>query len=109
MARRWTTAAPRDTIADMSHSDAKVPIVGIGSDGLAGLSTRSRELLTRADLVLGSDGALALLPELQARRHVIGTDLQEILDTIRTNLGKLRMVIVATGDPLFYGVARYLC
>src|SRR5947209_19563479 len=25
------------------------------------------------------------------------------------SLGKRRMVIVASGDPLFYGVARYLC
>src|SRR5262245_46431984 len=93
----------------MSHSNAKIPIVGIGGDGLAGLSTHARDLLSRAEIVLGSDSALALLPELKAQRHPIGTDLQEVVDTIKTNLGRKRLVIVATGDPLFYGVARYLC
>jgi precorrin-6Y C5,15-methyltransferase (decarboxylating) len=93
----------------MSASDAKIPIVGIGGDGLGGLSARSRDLLTGADVVLGSDSALALLPELKAKHHVIGGDLQEVIDFIKTNSGHQRLVIIATGDPLFYGVARYLC
>ncbi len=93
----------------MSTSNAKTPIVGISGDGLAGLSTHSRELLTKAEIVLGSDSTLALLPELKAQRRPIGTDLQEVVDFIKTNFGRKRMVIVATGDPLFYGVARYLC
>ena len=29
--------------------------------------------------------------------------------TVESNLGQKRIVIVASGDPLFYGVARYLC
>ena len=47
---------------------AKIPIVGVGPDGLAGLTARSRELLTAADVVFGSDAALRLLPELSAER-----------------------------------------
>jgi len=93
----------------MNISDAKVPIVGVGGDGLAGLSGRSRDLLSAAELVFGSDTALALLPELKAERFRIGSDLQEVVDALKANVGKRRMVIVATGDPLFYGVARYLC
>jgi len=31
------------------------------------------------------------------------------VNTLETNLGKKRMVVMAGGDPLFYGVARYLC
>src|SRR5438552_2148185 len=93
----------------MSTSDAKVPILGIGGDGLAGLSVRSRDLLHAADLVFGSDAVLALLPELRAQRVRIGADLQEVVDTLKANLGRKKMVIVAAGDPLFYGVARYLC
>src|SRR5262249_13444786 len=36
-------------------------------------------------------------------------DLQEVVRTLEANLGRKRMVVVAGGDPLFYGVARYLC
>src|SRR5439155_249949 len=39
----------------------------------------------------------------------IGPDLQEVVRTLESNLGRKRLVVVATGDPLFYGVARYLC
>ncbi len=90
-------------------TEPKIHIIGIGSDGLAGVTGRARELLTAADLVLGSDNALNILPELKAQRLRIGPDLGQVMQTLETNLGKKRMVVVAGGDPLFYGVARYLC
>jgi precorrin-6B C5,15-methyltransferase / cobalt-precorrin-6B C5,C15-methyltransferase len=93
----------------MSSTLSKIHIVGVGGDGLAGLTMRGREILTSADIVLGSDSALRLLPEINAERIRIGSDLQEILEKLRANFGKKHMVVVAGGDPLFYGVARYLC
>jgi precorrin-6Y C5,15-methyltransferase (decarboxylating) len=89
--------------------ESKIYIIGIGSDGLAGLTARAREHLTSADLVLGSDNTLGWLPELTAERHTIGPDLQEVVRLLESQMGHKRMVIVAGGDPLFYGVARYLC
>src|SRR4029077_13298658 len=50
----------------MATPDAKIPVLGIGGDGPAGLTGRSRDLLAAADLVLGSDAALGLLPDLRA-------------------------------------------
>jgi len=93
----------------MSPSTAKIPVLGIGGDGAAGLTARSRQLLAEAELVLGSDNVLSLLPDLKAQRYRIGPNLQDAVETIRAGLGKRKMVVVATGDPLFYGVARYLC
>jgi precorrin-6Y C5,15-methyltransferase (decarboxylating) len=89
--------------------EAKATIIGIGADGLAGLTTRACELLRSADLVLGSEPALDRIAEVSTERHRIGTDLQELVRTVESNLGQKRIVIVASGDPLFYGVARYLC
>jgi precorrin-6Y C5,15-methyltransferase (decarboxylating) len=89
--------------------EAKIHILGIGSDGLAGLTGRARELLQSAELVLGSESTLRLVPALAAERLPIGPDLLEVVQTLENNLGKKRMVVVASGDPLFYGVARYLC
>jgi precorrin-6Y C5,15-methyltransferase (decarboxylating) len=93
----------------VASASPRITIIGVGGDGLAGVTARSRDLLLGADLVLGSDTALRLLPELTAQRVRIGADLQEVVETLRANLGRKRMVIVANGDPLFYGVARYLC
>jgi precorrin-6Y C5,15-methyltransferase (decarboxylating) len=89
--------------------ESKVFIIGVGSDGLAGLTARARELLASADLVLGSDHTLDWLPELTGERYPIGPDLQEVVRLLENELGRKHMVIVASGDPLFYGVARYLC
>jgi precorrin-6B C5,15-methyltransferase / cobalt-precorrin-6B C5,C15-methyltransferase len=88
--------------------EPKIYIIGIGSDGLAGLTARARDLILSAELVLASDNTLSLLPESKAERFRIGTNLQEVVRTLEANASK-RMVIVASGDPLFYGVARYLC
>src|ERR1700722_753120 len=88
---------------------AKVPVMGIGPDGTAGLSVRSRDLLASAEMVFGSDAVLRLLPELSAERIAIGSDLPAVIDRLKTNLGSKRIAIVAIGDPLFYGTARYLC
>lgn len=87
----------------------KIPIVGVGPDGSAGLTARSREVLAAAEVVYGSDPALRLLPELTAERVRIGADLPDVVARIKANLGTRRQAIVAIGDPLFYGTARYLC
>ncbi|MCI0642458.1 MAG: precorrin-6y C5,15-methyltransferase (decarboxylating) subunit CbiE [Gemmataceae bacterium] len=89
--------------------EAKIYILGVGSDGLTGLTGRARDLLVNADLILGSDHALELVAELNAQKMRIGPDLLEVVKTLESNLGKKRLVVVASGDPLFYGVARYLC
>jgi precorrin-6Y C5,15-methyltransferase (decarboxylating) len=89
--------------------EPRIYIIGVGSDGLAGLTSRVRDLLLSADIVFGSEHTLKLLPELKAERRPLGTDLQEAVHTFTSLLGRKRLAIVAGGDPLFYGVARYLC
>src|SRR2546430_7278216 len=93
----------------MTQDPPKIHVVGVGGDGLAGLTSRARELVAGADLLVGSDGALRLLPEVNAERVRIGSDLGEVTERLRASFGQKRIVVVATGDLLFYGVARYLC
>jgi precorrin-6B C5,15-methyltransferase / cobalt-precorrin-6B C5,C15-methyltransferase len=85
-----------------------IPIVGVGPDGLAGLTQRSAELLRGAELLFGSEAALRLLPELPAERVRIGSDLPAIVERIRRERNTKRIAIAAVGDPLFYGTAKYL-
>jgi precorrin-6B C5,15-methyltransferase / cobalt-precorrin-6B C5,C15-methyltransferase len=94
---------------DEGQMTTRIPVIGVGPDGIAGLSARSCEVLAAAEMVFGSDGALRLLPELSAERVPIGSDLPAAVEKLRTNLGKKRVAVVASGDPLFYGTARYFC
>lgn len=93
----------------MSGTEAKIHIIGVGSDGLAGLTSRARDLITHADLVLASAPTMSLAPEITCERHTLGTDPQEAVRLLEGNLGRRRIVVLASGDPLFFGVARYLC
>jgi len=90
-------------------AEAKIHILGVGSDGLRGLTGRARDLLQQADVILGSEQTLGLVPELKAERVKIGNDLTETAQFLEKNLTAKKMVVIASGDPLFYGVARWLC
>ena len=84
-------------------------IIGIGDDGTAGLSEAARTILASADLLMGESGPLSSVSVVtqQATPIVIGGDLELAVQTIRSNLDK-QIVVLAAGDPLFYGIARYL-
>ncbi|MEN6493934.1 MAG: precorrin-6y C5,15-methyltransferase (decarboxylating) subunit CbiE [Thermoguttaceae bacterium] len=86
----------------------KVYIVGVGEDGVAGLTDRARKLVEGADLLVGEPQALALVSDLAKERLVVGPNLDEAVKRIESASTK-RIVVLAVGDPLFYGVARYLC
>ncbi len=86
----------------------KVHILGIGDDGLDGLTAAARKLVERAELLIGEQHALAHVPNLAAERLVFGPSLDEAVRRIEASPGK-RIVVLVVGDPLFYGVARYLC
>jgi precorrin-6B C5,15-methyltransferase / cobalt-precorrin-6B C5,C15-methyltransferase len=91
----------------MSTSE-KIHVVGIGENGLDGLTAAARELIENAQVLVGDEHALASLPATSAQRIAAGADLDAAVSQIAAASGK-RIVVLASGDPLFYGVARYLC
>ncbi len=91
----------------MSRAE-RVYIVGIGEDGLEGLTEAARTLVCAAELLVGEEHVLGLVPEGTGQRLAVGTSLDRAVQEIAKSAGK-RIVVLAEGDPLFYGVARYLC
>jgi precorrin-6Y C5,15-methyltransferase (decarboxylating) len=79
----------------------RIWIIGVGSDGLSGLTSRARDLLLSAEVVFGSDRVLGLLPELPGEHRPLGSDLQETTEELRALIGKKRLAVVAGGDPCF--------
>ncbi len=86
----------------------KVYILGIGDDGFEGLTRAARTVIEQADLVIGSAQMLAAMGELAAERIAVDGDPEEVARRVAGNPDK-RVVVLASGDPLFYGTARYLC
>ncbi|HQU47381.1 MAG: cobalamin biosynthesis bifunctional protein CbiET [Planctomycetia bacterium 21-64-5] len=89
-------------------ADARIHIIGIGDDGLEGLTSAARQLIEQAGLLIGADHSFARLPKLAAERMVVGANLDGVVERLANLRGK-RAVVLVSGDPLFYGMARYLC
>ncbi|HWB09225.1 MAG TPA: precorrin-6y C5,15-methyltransferase (decarboxylating) subunit CbiE [Pirellulales bacterium] len=87
---------------------AKIHIIGIGDDGLDGLTSAARQLIERAELLVGAEHTLARLPKLSAERMLVGGNLDGVVERLAHAKGK-RAAVLVSGDPLFYGMARYLC
>ncbi len=92
---------------DLSQ-DRKIQIIGIGDDGVDGLTEAARKIVRDAEVLVGSRHNLSVVRSTSAEKIVTGGDLEELVDQLTQRQGK-RMVVLATGDPLFYGVARFLC
>ena len=88
-----------------------VTVTGIGADGWAGLSPRSRAAIEQAGAVVGGPRQLALLPDSVAGRRIalpspLLPGLPELLaDAALVGTG---LVVLASGDPMFYGIGSTL-
>lgn len=92
----------------MATRREKVQIVGIGDDGVDGMTAQARRLLEAAEVLLGPESCAALLPPAIAGRLEVSTGLEDLVERIERHAGS-RVVVLASGDPLFYGTARYVC
>lgn len=93
----------------MGEPRAKIVIVGIGDDGLEGLTDAARRTVLGADLILGAPATLKLIGETPGRKVPLEPEMPAVLRQAREALEARAPVLVSGGDPLFYGVARYLC
>lgn len=85
-----------------------VSIIGIGDDGLEAVPPNVRQLILSADLLVGYERTLALVPEASGKRLAVGADLDAVVTEIN-NAGEAKIAVLVTGDPLFYGLARFFC
>ncbi len=86
---------------------ARIHIVGIGDDGIDGLTGQARQLIQQAEVLIGAKSALDQIPDSQAEKIAVGGDLTKLKSTI-AQLTDRPTVMLASGDPLFYGIARFL-
>jgi precorrin-6B C5,15-methyltransferase / cobalt-precorrin-6B C5,C15-methyltransferase len=82
-------------------------IVGMGEDGWEGLSNRARLAIKSTDVIVGASRLLALLPKTKAEIHEWPQPFSAVVEQIKPLAGR-STVILATGDPMNYGVVRKL-
>ena len=86
----------------------RVSIVGIGDDGVEGMTGQARRLVEAAEVLLGPETCWGLLPESLAERLQVAANLDDLVEQVEAS-GDRSTVVLASGDPLFYGMARFVC
>jgi precorrin-6Y C5,15-methyltransferase (decarboxylating) len=83
-------------------------VIGIGPEGPAGLSPVAQEHIRRAGVLAGGKRHLDLFPDWPGHRVVIDADLDGLVAGLRRWKECEKTVVLASGDPLFYGIGRRL-
>ena len=82
-------------------------IVGIGEDGIDGLSAIARTALDKAEILVGGARHLAMIPPDGRRRIPWASPMDRTIAELVTLAGR-KVAIIATGDPMWYGIGATL-
>jgi precorrin-6B C5,15-methyltransferase / cobalt-precorrin-6B C5,C15-methyltransferase len=85
-----------------------VDILGIGAEGPVGLTEAARDRLEAATFLAGGRRHLALVGPTSAERFAITDNLAALVDRLRSRTDEERCVVLASGDPLCFGVGHRL-
>lgn len=80
-------------------------IIGMAEDGFDGLSAKAKKIICDAEVVVGTKRLLSMLPAIPAEIHPWPQPFSAVIKQINNFTGR-KTVLLATGDPLNYGVAR---
>ena len=84
----------------------KICVIGAGMEGLEAFSPKALEVISKAEVLMGSQRQLDLFAEFGGEKFLIRDNLEDIARRLLTS--DKSTVIVASGDPLFFGIGRYL-
>lgn len=81
---------------------AWLTVIGIGDDGLHGLSPAARALVASAELLVGGERHQAMVADTSAQRLTWEGGIDQASAEIARWRGR-RVVVLATGDPMWFG------
>ncbi len=83
----------------------RIYLVGAGITGWEGFTSKALEIIGKADVMIGHQRHLDIFPDFSGAKRVLG-DLSELMDFLKST--DQRAVVLASGDPNFFGVSRFL-
>ncbi|MFT9850258.1 precorrin-6y C5,15-methyltransferase (decarboxylating) subunit CbiE [Aneurinibacillus sp. REN35] len=83
-----------------------VKVIGIGDNGAESLLSLYKQWIEESELLVGGERHLAFFPDYQGEKLVVKGGLASLVAHI-TEADK-PTVVLASGDPLFYGIGSYL-
>jgi precorrin-6Y C5,15-methyltransferase (decarboxylating) len=84
-----------------------IKVIGIGEDGQSSFLPLYHKWIAESDILVGGERVLDFFPEYQGEKWIIKNGLSTLVEKMKES-GK-SIVVLASGDPLFYGIGSYLC
>jgi precorrin-6Y C5,15-methyltransferase (decarboxylating) len=103
-----TARAPMPEVPQKSH---QLTVVGMGEAGCQGISSQAFNAVVQADVLVGAQRYLDFFQDFHGETIQMGEGglkLKDVLASIRTLLPHKRVVVLASGDPLFFGIGSLL-
>ncbi|WP_238653194.1 precorrin-6y C5,15-methyltransferase (decarboxylating) subunit CbiE [Paenibacillus piscarius] len=85
-----------------------IHVIGIGEDGAGGLTPDSLSLVNNSEVLLGGERQLGFFSTYTGVKIVLQGGLKPFTDKLEEVWRERRTVVLASGDPLFFGIAGYL-
>jgi precorrin-6Y C5,15-methyltransferase (decarboxylating) len=85
-----------------------VHIIGVGADGLASVRPRLIDIIQSADFLAGGERLLRFVDSRRGQRFIIKDNLDELVAQLAQRRATERCVVLASGDPLFYGAGTLI-
>lgn len=85
----------------------RIQVVGMGMDR-ADLCSKHLEVIHGADMLVGADRHIQWFADLPARRRKIDAPLSDVIKDIAEMAESGQVVVMASGDPLFFGIGTTL-
>nr|WP_158945483.1 precorrin-6y C5,15-methyltransferase (decarboxylating) subunit CbiE [Granulicella sp. S190] len=96
---------PQSKVARENGNECWLSIVGIGEDGWEGLSAAAKQAVETSEILYGGTRHLAHIPIGKSRRLAWPSPMISALNEILTlHRGKTRVSVLASGDPMLFGV-----
>jgi precorrin-6Y C5,15-methyltransferase (decarboxylating) len=89
------------------HEAPWLTVLGLGEDGLDGLPPASRQVLERAEIIMGPPRHLSLVPETTAQRVEWPVPFADGLPILTKFRGQ-PTVVLASGDPFWFGAGSVI-
>lgn len=83
----------------------KIYLVGAGIEGWEGFGSKALDIIAQAEVMIGHQRHLDIFPDFSGEKMPLG-DLPEVLEFLKRT--DKRVVVLASGDPAFFGISRFL-
>ncbi|WP_337263780.1 MULTISPECIES: cobalt-precorrin-7 (C(5))-methyltransferase [unclassified Serratia (in: enterobacteria)] len=85
-----------------------IVVAGVGPGNPQLLTPQAQVAIATADWLVGGARHLAVFATAAHKTRTLDADLSALLTWLRAHLGSQRIVVLASGDPLLFGIGKWL-